>query len=205
MLKSLVLIFLIVILGLFIFGYKSYKQKMTTSTIANSDQLEDSLSIFPYKAELLNSDVERSMGDYKGKVMLIVNTASKCGLTPQYKELQALYEQLNGEDFALFGFPSNDFMSQEPGSEEEIAEFCQMNYGVDFDMFEKVHVKGDDKHPIYQFLTEKEKNGVMDSEVNWNFQKYLLNKEGRLVAVFQPKVSVESAEVQEAISKLLSE
>ncbi|QGY42106.1 redoxin family protein [Maribellus comscasis] len=127
------------------------------------------------------------LSSLKGKKVLVVNTASKCGLTPQYEQLQELYETYGGEDFVIIGFPANNFANQEPGSNEEIEEFCQKNYGVTFPMMSKISVKGDDMHPVYQWLTQKNRNGVMDSEVSWNFQKYLINKNGELVEMIAPK------------------
>lgn len=124
----------------------------------------------------------------KGKKVLVVNTASKCGLTPQYEQLQALYETYGGEEFVIIGFPANNFLNQEPGSNKEIATFCQENYGVTFPMMAKISVKGDDMHPLYQWLTQKSKNGKMDSQVSWNFQKYLIDEEGNLVDMVKPKV-----------------
>jgi len=124
----------------------------------------------------------------KGKKVLIVNTASECGLTPQYKDLEAIYEKYKNQNFVIVGFPANNFGAQEPGSNEQIAHFCQMNYGVTFPMMSKISVKGADMHPIYQFLTQKSKNGLQDSEVEWNFQKYLINEQGQLVKVVSPKV-----------------
>jgi len=124
----------------------------------------------------------------KGKKILIVNTASECGLTPQYKDLEAIYEKYKNKNFIIVGFPANNFGSQEPGSNEQIAKFCQLNYGVTFPMMSKISVKGNDKHPVYQFLTQKSKNGLQDSEVEWNFQKYLINEEGVLVKVLSPRV-----------------
>jgi glutathione peroxidase len=124
----------------------------------------------------------------KGKKILIVNTASECGLTPQYKDLEAIYEKYKDKNFVIVGFPANNFGSQEPGSNEQIATFCHANYGVTFPMMSKISVKGDDKHAVYQFLTEKSKNGLQDSEVEWNFQKYLINEEGVLVKVLSPRV-----------------
>lgn len=123
----------------------------------------------------------------KGKKVMIVNTASECGLTPQYEELQKLYELFQDSDFEIIGFPANNFGGQEPGSDEEIAAFCEQNYGVSFPMMSKISVKGEDMHPIYQYLTQKSQNGVQDSEVQWNFQKYLLNEEGQLVKVIEPR------------------
>lgn len=159
-------------------------------------------SIHSLNAKSLLEDKDIPLTDYKGKVLLIVNTASKCGLTPQYKDLQALHEEFANDGLAVLGFPSNDFLSQEPGTEEEIATFCEKNYGVEFDMFEKVKVKGD-KHPIYQFLTEKEQNGVLDSKVSWNFQKYLLDKDGKLVTMISPRTKVTNDTVRSQIIDLL--
>ncbi|MCB2222347.1 MAG: glutathione peroxidase [Bacteroidetes bacterium] len=127
------------------------------------------------------------LSDFKGKKVLVVNTASKCGLTPQYKDLESLYQQYGGEDFVIIGFPANNFMNQEPGTNEEIKEFCEINYGVSFPMMAKISVKGDDIHPLYQWLTSKAENGVMDSEVSWNFQKYMIDDKGHLVDYAKPK------------------
>lgn len=124
----------------------------------------------------------------KGKKVLVVNTASKCGLTPQYEQLQKIYDMYGGDDFEIIGFPANNFNEQEPGTNEDIASFCQKNYGVSFPMMAKISVKGDDMHPVYQWLTQKSRNGVLDSEVSWNFQKYLINEEGQLVRTVEPKV-----------------
>ena len=131
----------------------------------------------------------------KGKKAMIVNTASKCGLTPQYKQLQAIYETYEPEGFIIIGFPANNFMAQEPGSDTEIADFCEANYGVTFPMMSKINVVGEEMDPIYKFLTQKEKNGVMDSKVTWNFQKYLLNEEGILEKVIDPRTSPDDSEV----------
>ena len=131
----------------------------------------------------------------KGKKIMVVNTASKCGLTPQYKDLQALYEEYGSDKFVIVGFPANNFMSQEPGSNEEIAAFCERNYGVTFPMMAKIDVKGKDIHPVYAFLTQNEKNGVMDSKVSWNFQKYLVNEEGVVEKVISPRTSPKDEEI----------
>jgi len=124
------------------------------------------------------------LSSLKGKKVLVVNTASKCGFTPQYEGLQKLYEQYGGKDFTVIGFPANNFANQEPGSDEEIQQFCQQNYGVTFPMMSKISVKGDDQHPLYTWLTQKKYNGKMDSKVKWNFQKYLINEQGELEKVF---------------------
>jgi len=131
----------------------------------------------------------------KGKKLLIVNTASECGLTPQYKDLEAIYRKYKDKNFVIIGFPANNFGSQEPGSNEQIAKFCQMNYGVTFPMMSKISVKGKDIHEVYQFLTQKNKNGLQDSQVEWNFQKYLINEEGELIKVLSPRVLPTDAEI----------
>ena len=131
----------------------------------------------------------------KGKKLLIVNTASECGLTPQYKDLEAIYSKYKDKNFVIIGFPANNFGSQEPGSNEQIAKFCQMNYGVTFPMMSKISVKGKDIHEVYQFLTQKDKNGLQDSKVEWNFQKYLINEEGELIKVLSPRVLPTDAEI----------
>jgi glutathione peroxidase len=124
----------------------------------------------------------------KGKKIMVVNTASKCGLTPQYKSLEALYQQFKDSNFVIIGFPANNFMGQEPGSNEEIAAFCAKNYGVSFPMMSKISVKGNDMHPVYQFLTSLNQNALQDNDVKWNFQKYLLDENGFLVRVIDPSM-----------------
>jgi glutathione peroxidase len=123
----------------------------------------------------------------QGKKIMVVNTASKCGLTPQYKDLEALYEKYKDQDFVIIGFPANNFLWQEPGNASDIDNFCTVNYGVTFPMMEKISVKGKNIHPIYEFLTKKSKNGVKDTSVKWNFQKFLLNENGELEKVISPK------------------
>jgi glutathione peroxidase len=131
----------------------------------------------------------------KGKKVMIVNTASKCGLTPQYEDLQSLYEKYGSENFVIIGFPANNFMGQEPGSDKEIAAFCESNYGVSFPMMSKISVKGKDMHPLYQYLTQKQYNGLEDSKVKWNFQKYLVNDQGQLEKVISPRTKPMDPEV----------
>lgn len=130
----------------------------------------------------------------KGKKVMIVNVASKCGNTPQYKDLETLYQN-NSDNLVIIGFPANNFGAQEPGTSAEIRDFCTNNYGVTFPLMQKVSVKGDDMAPIYKWLTSKKENGVMDSEVKWNFQKYLIDEHGRLVDVVEPKERVTSDKV----------
>ena len=133
-----------------------------------------------YQFKVTNLEGENfDFSTLEGKKIMIVNTASKCGLTPQYKKLQALYEKYVKEDFVIVGFPANNFLFQEPGTDEEIAVFCEKNYGVTFPMMGKISVKGKNMHPVYQFLTDESKNGVISTSVSWNFQKYLINPDGR--------------------------
>lgn len=129
------------------------------------------------------------LASLKGKKVLVVNVASKCGLTPQYEDLQTLYERYRDRNFVVIGFPANNFNGQEPGTNKEIKEFCTANYGVTFPMMDKISVKGDDQVPLYRWLTRKADNGVMDQEVTWNFQKYMIDEQGRLVDVVMPRES----------------
>ena len=137
---------------------------------------------------------------YKGKKVLIVNTASKCGFTPQYEELQKLHAKY-GDKVAVLGFPCNQFGGQEPGGSKDIQEFCKKNYGVTFQMFEKVDVKGDHQHPLYQWLTDKNKNGWNEKTPTWNFCKYLINEKGELVKFYGSTVSPTGAKIVQEIEK----
>lgn len=150
-------------------------------------------SIYDFKVEALDGG-EIDFSKFKGKKILIVNTASKCGLTPQYEGLEKLHEQY-GKNLVIVGFPANNFLFQEPGTDEEIAEFCQKNYGVSFLMASKISVKGKDQHPIYTFLTQKRYNNFKDSKVKWNFQKYLIDEKGNLIAVIAPSTTPLSEDV----------
>ena len=160
----------------------------------------DNQTIYQFTVEDINGN-PFALADLKGKKVMIVNTASKCGLTPQYKELEALYQQYKDKDFIIIGFPANNFLGQEPGSNEQIASFCSINYGVTFPMMSKISVKGKNMHPLYQFLTQKSKNGVEDSKVKWNFQKYLIGRDGKLEKVIDPKTLPSSDEVKQWIEK----
>lgn len=144
---------------------------------------------------------EFPLAELKGKKVLVVNTASKCGLTPQYETLEAVYQQYGGEDFTIIGFPANNFGGQEPGSDEEIAAFCENNYGVSFPMMSKISVKGKDKNEVYQWLTQKSENGVEDAEVSWNFQKFMIDKNGDYVGMVSPKESPDCDEIVNWIKK----
>lgn len=154
-------------------------------------------SIYDFEVEGLEGN-QINFNDFKGKKILIVNTASKCGFTPQYEDLEKLH-QMFPDDLVVIGFPANNFMRQEPGSNEEIATFCERNYGVTFPMATKISVKGKDQHPLYTWLTDKEYNKVKKSKVKWNFQKYLISEEGQLLEVYGSKVNPLDPEILEAI------
>ena len=136
----------------------------------------------------------------KGKKVMVVNTASKCGLTYQYENLENLYSQYKNNNFVIIGFPANNFLWQEPGSDEKIASFCKENYGVSFPMMSKISVKGSSIHPIYKFLTNKSENGVLDSSVSWNFQKYLIDENGFIVRVISPRMKPDDQSIIDWIS-----
>jgi glutathione peroxidase len=159
-----------------------------------------------YDFTMKNIDgVDVKLADYKGKVAMIVNTASKCGYTPQYEGLQATYEKFKDKGFVILGFPANNFMGQEPGTEAEIKEFCTTKYKVTFPMFAKISVKGEDQHPLFNFLTNKQLNGDLGGDVSWNFNKFLVDKNGKLVARFSSKDKPDAENVIAAIEKYLAE
>jgi glutathione peroxidase len=143
--------------------------------------LAQSNGFYDFKVKTLEGD-DFDFSSLKGKKVMVVNTASKCGHTPQYKDLEELYKNYQ-DKLVIIGFPANNFMNQEPGTAAEIRSFCTVNYGVTFPIMEKISVKGDDMHPLYRWLTSRKENGVMDSEVKWNFQKYLIDENGKLVDV----------------------
>lgn len=157
------------------------------------------MTVYNYKVQTITGE-DKSMADFQGKVLLIVNTASKCGFTPQYEGLQKLYDNYNKDGLEVLGFPSNQFMNQEPGSDDTIQEFCEMNYGVSFPMFSKVDVNGKSAHPLFRYLT-KEAPGMVTDQVKWNFTKFLVNKEGKVIKRFAPKTEPE--DIEEAIKELL--
>lgn len=164
------------------------------ATLSAKSQNEKDTSIYQFKVENLEGD-EFDFNNLKGKKIMVVNTASNCGLTPQYKKLQALYEKYKNDNFIIVGFPANNFLFQEPGTDEEIAVFCEKNYGVTFPMMSKISVKGSSMHPLYAFLTQKIKNGILNSSVSWNFQKYLINTNGELAKVISPSTQPDDPSV----------
>ncbi len=144
------------------------------------------------------------LSKYKGEVVLIVNVASKCGLTPQYKQLEAVYSKYKDKGFAVLGFPANQFGAQEPGTDSEIKQFCTSKYSVDFPMFSKIVVKGDGIHPLYQLLTAQETDPQEKGDINWNFEKFLVDRDGKVVKRFNPRVKPDAPEVIEAIETELN-
>jgi len=165
--------------------------------ISTADAQNDQ-TIYQFKVKDINGNTF-DFASLKGKKIMIVNTASKCGFTPQYEGLEKLYKKYKDQGFVIVGFPANDFKSQEPGTNAEIAQFCKENYGVTFPMMSKIHVKGPEMHPVYQFLTQQSKNAYMDSKVGWNFQKYMIDTNGMLVRIFPPKTKPEDPNISEWI------
>ncbi|BAB06549.1 glutathione peroxidase [Halalkalibacterium halodurans] len=157
------------------------------------------MSIHEFSARLINGE-EKALSDYKDQVLLIVNTASKCGLTPQYEELQILYETYKDQGFTVLGFPSNQFMNQEPGDHNEIAAFCERNYGVSFPIFEKVKVNGKEAHPLFQYLTSQQ-GGLFTEKIKWNFTKFLIDRSGNVVKRYAPSTS--PIKIKDDIEELL--
>ncbi|MGI9532821.1 glutathione peroxidase [Lutimonas sp.] len=188
---------LIMFLSLFLV-FASCKKDKTEVTKLEAAVIETKAQegevIYQFQVTDLYGD-DFNFSELKGKKIMVVNTASECGLTPQYEGLQKLYESYKDKNFVIVGFPANNFGGQEPGSDQQIAAFCKENYGVSFPMMSKISVKGSDMHEVYHFLTEKEKNGLQDSEVAWNFQKYLLNEQGELEKVISPNTLPTDAEI----------
>ncbi len=145
-----------------------------------------------------------NLAEYKGKVILFVNVASRCGNTPQYEGLERVYGKYKDQGFVILGFPANNFMGQEPGTDKEIKEFCTLKYNVSFPMFSKISVKGDDINPLYNFLTNKETNPQYSGDITWNFEKFLVNREGSVAARFSPRTQPESEDVTKSIESALA-
>ena len=158
-------------------------------------------SIYQFEAELLEGE-NKSLSDYEGKVLLIVNTASKCGFTPQFAGLEKLYEQYKDQGFEVLGFPSNQFGGQDPGTNDQFGEFCHRNYGVSFPMFAKVDVKGPEAHIVFRYLTNNSK-GVLGNGVKWNFTKFLINKKGQVVNRYAPTTKPETltSDIEQELAK----
>jgi glutathione peroxidase len=160
------------------------------------------MAIYDVKVNQLDGSAA-SLGDYQGKALLIVNVASKCGLTPQYEGLEKLHETLGPRGFEVLGFPCNQFMEQEPGTAEEIQEFCSLTYGVDFPLFEKIEVNGDNTHPLYEQLKETADAEGHTGDIRWNFEKFLVSTEGAVVGRFNPTVEPQDPALTSAIEAQL--
>ncbi|TGK21228.1 glutathione peroxidase [Leptospira fluminis] len=143
----------------------------------------------------LNNGQEKKLGDYQGKVLLIVNTASQCGFTPQYKGLQAMYDKYKGEGLEILGFPCDQFGHQEPGNDSEIQNFCEMNFGVQFPLFKKIEVNGEGTHPVFKYL-KQEAPGFLSTSIKWNFTKFLVDKQGKVIKRFAPMTPPEKIDQQ---------
>lgn len=192
----------VIILSLITVFFVQCKKDQKNVPVKNDTKMEvvNYGSIHNFKVDDLNGK-EFDFSSLKGKKIMVVNTASKCGLTPQYKGLQSIYDKYKDQNFVIVGFPANDFMSQEPGTDAEIAAFCETNYGVTFPMMSKISVKGNAMSPVYKFLTEKSENGKQDSQVSWNFQKYLLNEQGQLEHVISPRTEPDHESIVKWIEK----
>ncbi|MBL8888844.1 MAG: glutathione peroxidase [Planctomycetaceae bacterium] len=167
-----------------------------------SDSAKDEKSIYDFKVKTITGE-EVSLEDYKGKTILIVNVASKCGYTRQYSEMQAAYEKYKDRDFVVLGFPCNQFGGQEPGTEAEIMQFCKDNYGVSFPMFAKLDVKGAEADPLFKYLSGLETTPKAAGDISWNFEKFLINAEGEVVGRYKSAVSPTGKEMQEQLESLL--
>ena len=166
---------------------------------AETKQQERDKTIYDFSVKTIDGQ-EQSLSHYKGNVVLIVNVASKCGFTPQYKGLQELYNKYKNQGFVVLGFPCNQFLSQEPGTNDEIKHFCSINYGITFPMFDKIDVNGDTAHPLYKYLTSA-KGGFITDSIKWNFTKFLVDRKGMVVKRYPPQTAPENME--EDIKKLL--
>lgn len=184
--------------ALIIFACTSSVQKQNPENITSLDQLLMEKSIYDFKMKDINGD-DVDFSQFKGKKLLLVNVASRCGYTPQYEDLQKLHEQY-GDQVTILGFPANNFGGQEPGTNEEIKEFCSSKFGVTFTMMDKISVKGADKHPLYRWLSDKNLNGWNDKEPSWNFCKYFINEEGDLVKFFPSSVKPTDKQIIELIT-----
>lgn len=164
----------------------------------------DDMNVYTFEVKTASGEAF-PLDQFKGKVLMLVNVASKCGFTPQYEDLQKLYEDYKDKGLVILGFPANNFMNQEPGSNEQIQEFCQINYGVTFPVLAKISVKGKDIHPLYAWLTDKKNHPETGGSIGWNFTKFLIDKEGKVSARYASRVNPRSDEVIQKIESLLEE
>lgn len=173
------------------------------STTPEQPDIALGASVYDFKMKDIDGkDVK--LKQYKGKVVMIVNTASKCGYTPQYEGLEAIYKKYKDQGFVVLGFPANNFRGQEPGTDKEIKEFCTLKYNVSFPMFSKISVKGDDQHPLYKYLTDKATNPEFGGDITWNFNKFLIGKDGKIIARYETKMKPDDATVTAEIEKQIA-
>ena len=191
---------LVIVLFLAVLNSCSGEIETKTETNIEIEVTEDKMINIPF---LNITGDTTSLADFSGKALLLVNVASKCGMTPQYKDLQELYTKYKAKGLVVLGFPANNFENQEPGSNAEIKEFCSTTYGVDFPMFAKISVKGDDIHPLYKWLTSKESNPDFSGDIRWNFDKFLADSNGKIIGRFHPKTKPSSDEVIKAVESAL--
>ena len=182
-------------------GKEAQGSKDTAGTKAGSEEKNKEAGVLSFTVKTIDGK-SKKVSDYKGRVLLIVNTASKCGFTPQYKGMQELYETYKDKGFQILAFPANNFMAQEPGSDEEIRTFCQTNFGVTFDLFSKISVKGKEIHPLYKYLTEESEH---KGKISWNFNKFLIDKKGRVVARFNSYTKPKAPALVKKLETLLEE
>ena len=190
----------ITLAGAYAFGYF----RTSSATATKEDTKVNANSIYDF--EMLDIDGNKvGLDKYKGKVVMIVNTASKCGYTPQYEGLEKIYEKYKDSGFVILGFPANNFGGQEPGTNKEIKEFCTLRYKVSFPMFAKISVKGDDQHPLYTYLTSENSDPKFAGEITWNFNKFLIGRDGKIIDRFATQDTPESEKITGAIEKALGE
>jgi len=182
---------------------KRYLLILLILSLTGAVQMAYAKNIYDFEPQLIDATVQK-LSDYEGKVLLIVNTASKCGFTKQYEGLQKLYDDYKEQGFAVLGFPANNFMNQEPGENDTIAQFCRLNFGVSFPLFAKLSVRGKNIHPLFDWLTSKTENPEYAGKVTWNFNKFLISKDGRLIGRFGSRVEPSDPELIKAIKEALA-
>jgi glutathione peroxidase len=193
--KLILSLFFVLVCVVSFFAFQSFKRKNVVAKMVVK-------SVYEFTMKDIDGNAV-SLSKYKGKVLVFVNVASKCGYTPQYESIEKFYELYKDKGVVVLGFPANNFFAQEPGTDEEIKSFCTSKYNVTFPMFSKISVKGDDTNPLYQFLTKKELNGVTDNSVKWNFHKIIVDKNGKVVTEFASKIKPTDETFLKTIDELL--
>lgn len=196
---TLAMLSAIVVVAVVAVGLTAWKSS-GTSKVAREDERKGSPRLYEFTVKDIDGK-DVTLSTFKGKVLMLVNVASKCGNTPQYEQLQSLYEKYKDRGFEILAFPANNFLGQEPGTDEQIKEFCTTNYHVTFNLFSKISVSGEDIHPLYKYITEE---SSVPGKVTWNFQKYLVDRDGNIVAKYAPRTKPDVKEVVDAIERLLA-